>query len=215
MRQEALGEIHQILRGPIVPDPDWRISPFLKHYGTPIHTVVEFGCWTGRHTAMLVTGGFNHVRAVDARPRNVAATLLRLSLLEPLATYQVKVDDVETADPGEDCLCHIGVLYHLQDPIAHLNRILSKVKVLCLGTHINHKGMEQGTYESCGKTYHTGVYREYGWGDELSGLESYSRWLEYTDIMELVDSYGFKRVHLEIETGNQNGSWLQLLVERG
>ena len=50
--------------------------------------------------------------------------------------------------------------------------------------------------EFAGRTWRAGKYSEHGWGDRLSGVETFSRWLFRDDLLEAVRAAGFPSVEV-------------------
>lgn len=190
---EALlaAEITTIL-GVLEPPPDHRLRYLVGRYTNPTWTATELGCWTGAHSCELARH-YATITSVDVRPQNLARAMLRANLLG-IRNINFKLAHVDHLDQiTTDILVHIGVLYHLYDPINHLQRLLrtTTAKVLCLDTHINYPKLDQQTLVHHGCTYRYGVYKEFGWGDELSGVEPLSKWLELEDLLKIVREANF------------------------
>ena len=104
-----------------VPDP--RIVRFDERFGLAGKTVLEIGCFEGLHTAALCERA-GAVTAVDARIENVVKTIVRCAFMgHGPAVMLDDVDSPESTLPQADVCHHVGVLYHLADPIAHLRRL--------------------------------------------------------------------------------------------
>jgi tRNA (mo5U34)-methyltransferase len=92
--------------------------------------VAEFGCFEGIHTLGLLVLGAS-VTAIDGRMENVLKTLARVWAYGrrcEVAHWNFE-EAPPAALPGEwDVLHHIGVLYHLSDPIGHLEQILPRTR---------------------------------------------------------------------------------------
>jgi hypothetical protein len=89
-------------------------------------TVLEIGCFEGVHTIGLAARA-GRVIAIDSRIANVVKTIVRTwSFGHHVTAFQC---DVEKASdfamvPEVDVVHHVGVLYHLVDPIAYLLALL-------------------------------------------------------------------------------------------
>ncbi len=186
-RQNA--EILSMLGGHIeFPEPDFRLRYLLDNFDD-YFSVTELGCWHGWHTVPLARK-FHRVTAIDVRPTNVANTLLRLNLLD-IKNVDVKLADVNEFKISCGILVHIGVLYHLSNPVEHLHRVLPRCMVICLDTHINKDGLEPSVEFYNDKPYYGGVYHEHGWDDPLSGVDNTSLWLNDTEIFRILQDNGF------------------------
>lgn len=152
-------------------------------------SAVEFGCWHGWHTIHLARH-FNHVTAIDARPDNLSLALLRANLLG-IRNVDFVLTDVDDFIVDTDILVHIGVLYHLRNPVRHLMKCLAGCKTVCLDTHTKRKDQEPAYEEVDGKVYAGGLYQEFGLDDPLSGIQSHSLWLEQDFLMKAIAECGF------------------------
>ncbi len=177
------------------PEPDFRLRYLFDHFPCDQLTATEFGCWYGWHTVPLARK-FKHVTAMDVRPGNVAKTLLRLNLLN-VKNVDVVLANVEEVEFETDVLVHIGVLYHLFRPAAHLHQVLNKCQTICLDTHINKPDLQPVTEHYNGETYTGGLYKEYGWKDPLSGVGAHSLWLDEHVLRSVIAKHGFVVVHEE------------------
>src|SRR5829696_3960068 len=101
-----------------IPDP--RILRFHERFELSDKHVLEIGCFEGIHTIALCRLA-RRVTAVDARVENVVKTVVRCAFFDERP--RVFVHDVETEGDDEhlraDLCHHVGVLYHLEDPVAH------------------------------------------------------------------------------------------------
>lgn len=183
-------EINQMLGGHVeFPVIDERLKYLFNNYHCDGMTAVEFGCWHGWHTVPLARR-FRRVLAIDIRPSNIAKTLLRLHLLN-IKNADVILGDVENFYYKADVLVHIGVLYHLSNPVAHLCHVLPNYNILCLDTHINKPELKPTIEIFEGQRYHGGLYHEHGWNDPLSGVDKTSLWLDEADLRRVLYDCGF------------------------
>lgn len=199
-----------------VPDP--RIERL--HELCPLDSlhVLEVGCFEGVHTVALCDRAAR-VTAVDGRVDNVAKTLVRTGLYG--CHPDVFVCDLERepeASPRLACdvVHHVGVLYHLADPVAHLLRLLPSVTTaIMLDTHVARPGETNDTYTSGGSTWAVWRYAEQGIADPFSGLQDFSRWLQLDDLKSILSDGGFNRVEWEEQRDERNGLRVNLIVRRG
>ncbi len=190
----AQQQLLQMLGGHIeFPELDFRLKYLLDNFNCEDLTAVEFGCWHGWHTVPLARK-FRHVSAIDVRPDNIAKTLLRLHLLG-IKNTDVILGNVEDLHYKADVLVHIGVLYHLFNPVAHLHRVLPNCSILCLDTHINKPELTPTIEIYGGISYSGGLYREHGWKDPLSGVNDTSVWLDEDVLTSILIRHGFEIVH--------------------
>jgi tRNA (mo5U34)-methyltransferase len=197
-----------------VPDP--RIELFDRRFGLAGGHVLEVGCFEGVHTVALCRRAAK-VTAVDGRVENVVKTVVRCAFFGEHPT--VLTLDLER--PGEDAgllkadVCHhVGVLYHLSDPVAHLQDLGRWIgRGLMLDTHYALPDQARDSYEAGGRSY---AYRRYGESsDPFSGMRSEARWLLLDDIVELLRSAGFASVEVVERREERNGPRALLFAERG
>lgn len=100
--------------------PDLRIVWLDSLFNLSDKSVLEFGCFEGIHTIALAQRAAK-VYAIDSRIENVVKTIVRANLLGFSPTVSVcdleQEKDVERL-PVIDVLHHVGVLYHLKDPVS-------------------------------------------------------------------------------------------------
>ena len=128
-----------------------------ERFGLAGKHVLEIGCFEGVHTIALCdrAGG---VTAIDGRIENVVKTIVRCAMFERRPT--VFVCDLERPEPEQERrmradLCHhMGVLYHLADPVTHLRQLGGWVSGgLMLDTHYATPDDADDSYEVDGRTF--------------------------------------------------------------
>jgi 2-polyprenyl-3-methyl-5-hydroxy-6-metoxy-1,4-benzoquinol methylase len=177
-----------------VPDP--RIVDMDRHFGLAGKSVLELGCFEGVHTIALCQHGAD-VIAIDARIENVVKTIVRANLFgfRPQVAC-VDVDKPENLNslPEVDLAHHVGVLYHLADPISHLAALAPLVKTgMLLDTHISPDGEDGEAYEALGESWPYFHYRERGRNDVFSGMDSEAKWLTLDTLHRALERAGFSR----------------------
>lgn len=135
--------------------------------------VVELGCHEGTHTLGLAERAAS-VIAVDARKENVEKARVRTKYFG--VRSDVRILDVEREEmPPADLYFHVGVLYHLADPVAHLQKMGSLATDLYLDTHYA-EGAQDSYISADGNRYpcrhHTEDVRA-----PQSGMRTLSRWI--------------------------------------
>ncbi len=107
-----------------VPDP--RIVELDRRLPLAERTVLEIGCFKGIHTAALAVRA-GRVLACDSRIENVVKTIVRCAMFGVPAPVVFRWDAEEAPPASVDLRCdvlhHVGVLYHLTDPVGHLASI--------------------------------------------------------------------------------------------
>lgn len=200
----------------VVTQQDPRVALFADRFQTADKTVLEFGCLEGTHTVQLakVCG---HVTALDVRPKNVVCTLTQL-FIHDVQNAHVKLADAEQLDPAIgrfDAIFHVGVLYHLVDPVAHLMQLSRLSDNLLLDTHVcfDDTRMKPADVRYGGKNYRAYWYKEFGWRDVFSGVSPRSRWLHYSALEEALRDAGYRHIDL-IETRQERNGPRVCLVAR-
>jgi 2-polyprenyl-3-methyl-5-hydroxy-6-metoxy-1,4-benzoquinol methylase len=197
--------------------PDRRIELFHERFDLSDKHVLEIGCFEGVHTIALCRLA-ERVTAVDARVENVAKTLVRCAFFD--AWPRVFVYDVEQSDDEEllraDLCHHVGVLYHLEDPVSHLRRLGTWIsRGMMLDTHYAREADATETYEVDGERFRFRRYRELGRADVFSGIRPTSKWLRLEDIVGELERAGFGAVDVVEEREERNGPRVLLFAERG
>jgi tRNA (mo5U34)-methyltransferase len=197
--------------------PDRRVVMLNDRIGLADKSVVEVGCFEGIHTSSLCLFA-RTVTAVDARVENVAKAILRASLYGFSPT--VFVCNVEEYPlPAElssfDVMFHVGVLYHLRDPVRHLTEISALCRTaLLLDTHVAEDGETTAEYEVAGKPYRYKKFTEGGHQEVFSGVYEHSKWLTTATIVDILKLGGFRKVDLIEVRNERNGTRILLLAEK-
>jgi tRNA (mo5U34)-methyltransferase len=199
----------------VIPDP--RIEELDRRYGLRGRRVLEVGCFEGIHTIALARCGAE-VTAVDARIENVAKSAVRCAVYGVRARFGVW--DVELPAPKHlsvacDVLHHVGVLYHLADPVAHLAYLLPQVgHALMLDTHVAPPGPPTGSYASGGRSHAYRPFRESGRQDPFSGMRDHAKWLPQAALLELLQQSGFSAEEVRVRE-ERNGPRALIYARRG
>jgi SAM-dependent methyltransferase len=195
--------------------PDRRVELFHERFGLSDKHVLEVGCFEGVHTVALSRLA-RRVTAVDSRIENVVKTIVRCAFFDERPT--VFVLDLEAPAAANEVLdadlCHhVGVLYHLSDPVSHLRDLGGWIRHgMMLDTHYALPGQEDDSYESNGRSY---AFRRYAESrDPFSGMLDHSKWLLLDDIVELLTGAGFDRVEVVETREERNGPRVLLMAER-
>ncbi len=199
------------------PVPDRRIELFHERFDLSDKHVLEVGCFEGVHTIALCQRA-KQVTAIDGRVENVVKTIVRCAFFD--ARPRVFTYDVEGADGREELLSadlchHVGVLYHLDDPVTHLRRLGAWVsRGLMLDTHFARDGDATDVYEVAGQPFRFRRYEEIGRGDVFSGMRPTSKWLRLDDIVDLLRAAGFGAVDIVEVREERNGARVLLFADR-
>lgn len=180
--------------------PDNRIVKLDEKIPLRNLTVLEVGCFEGLHTVALAQRA-KHVKACDSRMVNLAKTAVRCAMFQVGCTlfhWNVEEPAPDGQDIGCDVLHHVGVLYHLADPVGHLRRIAPFVrKAIMLDTHYCAEAEATQSYEVDGHSHACREVPEAGVWDVFSGMNSMSRWLRLDDLTQLLKALGFAEVEVE------------------
>lgn len=197
--------------------PDRRILLLNERFGLADKHVLEFGCFEGIHTVGLAMFA-QKVTAVDGRIENVTKTIVRAAFYgchptvfkHDVEEVPVRVDLLQA-----DVLHHVGVLYHLSDPVRHLLEIGKYIRSgIMLDTHYALPEEARGSYVVNGREYMYKWYREGGLGDVFSGLRRHSKWLPLDVITGLLQESGFGKVELAETRVERNGPRALLIARR-
>lgn len=197
--------------------PDLRIVDMDKRFGLKGKTVLEIGCFEGVHTIALAMQGAQ-VTAIDSRMENVVKTIVRTSFFG----FQPKVFKCDVEDPVEqallpevDFLHHVGVLYHLVDPVSHLRQLASRVRGgLMLDTHYAEPEKAVFSYEVAGRSYPYMRFGEGGRSEVFSGMYDHAKWLTLDSLVALLRELGFASVEVVEKRAERNGPRLRLFAAR-
>jgi 2-polyprenyl-3-methyl-5-hydroxy-6-metoxy-1,4-benzoquinol methylase len=202
-------------RPAVLPDP--RIERFHRHFDLSDKHVLEIGCFEGIHTIALSRLAAR-VTAVDARVENVVKTIVRCAFFDErprVFTYDVECGDDADESVHADLCHHVGVLYHLDDPVRHLRRLGAWIgQGVMLDTHYARAEEATESYDVDGETFPYKRYREFGRGDVFSGLRPHSKWLLLDDMTEILRTAGFSSVDVVETREERNGPRVLLFAER-
>ncbi len=180
--------------------------------------VMEIGACEGQHSVLLAQF-CREVCAVEVRPRNVVGALIRQFLWGVRNVTNV-LTDARGLDPGMgkfDLIFHVGVLYHLLNPVEHLHSLKPFGDALLLDTHYatdECKKMPPSSITWQGRTWQTRKYRESGWGDAFSGVDDHSEWMQKEDLLQVVRDIGFPKIEIFRDVVERNGPRIGLLALR-
>jgi 2-polyprenyl-3-methyl-5-hydroxy-6-metoxy-1,4-benzoquinol methylase len=198
--------------------PDRRIAELNHRF--PLHgqSVLEVGCFEGIHTIALAAYGAE-VTAIDSRIENVTKTMVRTWSFG--LTPTVFKCDVEYAAefarvPEVDITHHMGVLYHLADPVGHLQKLLARTRrAIMLDTHYARDDEVKSSYQVGGVSYAYKRYREGGRNDAFSGMFDHAKWLTLATLKEVLREAGFSSVDVAQLREERNGARVLLFAHRG
>jgi tRNA (mo5U34)-methyltransferase len=199
------------------PIPDRRIALFDQASGLAGRSVLEVGCFEGVHTIGLAQAGAR-VTAVDARMENVVKTMLRCQfygVVPDVRRCDVEVQAELDSLPEVDLLHHVGVLYHLVDPVRHLQALAPKVRRgLMLDTHVATAATARHTLLSGGRSWPCQRYAEGGVGEVFSGMYDHAAWMVLEDLLQLLVELGFSQTRVHEHRDERNGPRVLIFANR-
>jgi hypothetical protein len=150
-------------------------------------TILELGSHEGSHSLQLAAGpGVERVVGLEGRPDNVERARL-VQRAFGVRNVEFRLSNLEAFDPAEigpvDAAFCAGLLYHLPEPWALVERLAPTCRFLFLDTHYAaEETATAGRYRGCWK----GEGR-----DPLSGLSRRSFWLSFRHLVLLLLENGF------------------------
>ena len=100
-----------------------------------------------------------------------------------------------------DILFHVGVLYHLLNPVAHLFSLQGMADQLLLQTAYGTDalGFPRCAVKYGGKRYLGYLKQEHGWAAPYGGIGPVSCWLARDVLLELLHEIGYRQVDVVFE----------------
>lgn len=198
-----------------IPDP--RILRLHQTLDLSDQHVLEVGCFEGIHTIALCSFA-RRVTAVDARIENVVRTIVRCAMFghaPTVLTCDLERRPLDRAVLEADVIHHVGVFYHLADPVAHLIELCTLARrAIFLDTHYAADAEATQTYESGGRSYRFRPYGEHDLSAPFAGMSSLSRWLRLDDLQQILRDGGFGRIDKLEDRAERNGPRISLLARR-
>ncbi|TCR82350.1 methyltransferase type 12 [Rhizobium sp. BK376] len=197
--------------------PDPRIVELDRRIPLRDLTVFEVGCFEGIHTAALAMRA-KHVLACDSRIENVVKTIVRCAMYGTSAhIFRWNAEEDLPIGVSLDCdvLHHVGVLYHLTDPVGHLKTLLPRVRrAVMLDTQIAPEDAKVLTYESGGRTYRYHRYQEAGRKEPFAGMLDHAKWMFKSDLLAQLSEGGFGSIDVAKFQMQRNGPRIRIYATR-
>lgn len=201
------------------PIPDRRILLMDDRFGLDGRHVLEIGCFEGVHTTALAKRAAR-VTAIDSRVENVVKTIVRCAFHgwhPEVFTCDVEVPRAmeSLASLDVELVHHVGVLYHLRNPVEHILALGSVAQHgLMLDTHVADLSRAVHTMEFEGDKIPYMRFEESGVGDAFSGMYSHAKWLPLPVVVDLLHRAGFRSVDVLEARAERNGPRVLIMAGR-
>jgi tRNA (mo5U34)-methyltransferase len=177
---------------------DPRVALITEQLDPADKTVLELGPGEG-HLTVQLAHVCKHVTAIEARPKNIVCALIR-SFIHDVPNVRFVLGDVDDLDSSFgkfDILFHVGLLYHLRNPVVHLHNLRGIADYLLLDTHYcpSDDQFPRADIEYHGKVHKAFRWKEGAWNEPWAGVTDYARWLHRDTLFELLNDIGFDRQH--------------------
>ncbi len=196
--------------------PDRRIVMMNQRFDLADKHVLEIGCFEGVHTIALA-GYAAHVTAIDSRIGNIVKTMVRCGFhdVHPVVRKCNIEDAAEFSGFHADVVHHVGVLYHLKDPVSHVRALGKQAGIgVMLDTHYCHPEQAACTYIVDGKPFRYQRQGEHGCLDPFSGMYDHAKWLTLECLEALLKEAGFWSVDLAETRDERNGPRALIFARR-
>lgn len=195
-----------------IPDP--RIVELNRRYPMRDLSILEVGCFEGNHTVGLSMFS-DRVTAIDSRIEHVVKTIVRTAMYG----YRPHVFRMDLEQPFPegltfDLLHHVGVLYHLSNPVKHLNEILPHCTILMLDTHVAAEEDRLHSFSHDGTDYRYKSYQEAGRLAPFAGMRDHAKWLLEKDLVKILENNGFSCIEIAQRRDERNGKRILLYAHK-
>jgi tRNA (mo5U34)-methyltransferase len=204
-------------RGNVARGLDPRVRAVIEHFEPAGKRILEIGCCEGGHTVQLASV-CAEVVGLDVRPHNIAAALVR-AFVHGAKNVRIGLADVREIEREYgtfDIIFHVGVLYHLDNPVSHLARMAALAPDLILDTHYADESLDWPATElrHGAHRYAARLYQEGGWDDVFSGVQPTSAWLLRRDLLRSLSDVGYETITVLDDRMERNGPRLTLIARR-
>ena len=196
--------------------PDSRIVELDRRVSLADKHVLELGCFEGLHTCALAHYA-RKVTALDARIENVVKTIVRCHLFgyKPDVVCVDLEKTVQAPQMQCDVLHHVGVLYHLTDPVAHLKQYCKITgHSIMLDTHVADPGEKLLSYSSGGKRYRYYHLHEGPRAAPFAGMRAHAKWLLEEELIGVLSECGFGNIEVAERRLERNGPRVLIYAHR-
>lgn len=209
-----LGKMFAHKRSSPQPIPDKRITLLNERLPLKGRKVLEVGCFEGIHTLGLMHYDAD-VTGIDVRPINVIKTLTRVSMHgKSVKAFVHDASEISRTFGQFEIVFHFGVLYHMMNPVEHLNALGGITDALYLDTHIAGEKVIRGQYLVDGENFDFDLRGEAGWADPFSGTAPKSRQLTLESLQRALLRAGFANCEVLQERAERNGPRVLILAQK-
>lgn len=204
-------------RGKLMRGVDSRVKFLSESFPVQHAHVLEIGCCEGLHSVQLAKVAAR-VTAVDVRPKNVICAMVR-AFVHEAKNIDFRILDVRQLGESKerfDAIFHVGVLYHLMNPVQHLFALRQLSDQLLLDTHVCDDDTAFAPMDEVHETttYRAFAYRgEEGWKDVFSGVEPTSRWLHRNALLNALHDAGFDSLSVVRDRQERNGPRITVVAK--
>ncbi len=188
--QELIGRMKAAYADHLEADPLWEIREFARAVGSDA-TFLDIACATGLYTLALALEGAHCVVGVEIRREQVEQANLIVSLDDRFSRARFDHEPVSADQSsfrlGEtyDGVMSLGLLYHLRDPVQHLDNLRRLGRKACLLQTLTHAG-ERGTW----------MFGRENPANLTHAIEGVSWIPHFADVPDLLRKAGFETVHV-------------------
>lgn len=173
--------------------------------------VLELGAYNGRNTWQLSVAGAK-VDAIEPRLQNVEAWCTMCRPLPGLvraapAIWHGTLEDMPAASHA-DLIFHVGVLYHLADPLPHLKRLPALSPRLYLNTHITTDEDADSRLDGLDGRWYSEPQH-----NNRAGLDPRSFWFTRSALFDVLAAVGYASTQVVTEHVEANGPRIGLWCE--
>jgi len=222
--------------GTAVLSNDLRIKWLLERVDVASKSVLELGPLEAGHTYMLEKAGAN-VLSIEANKGAFLRCLIVKNYLGMNSKFLLGDFEQFNWSDKFDMIVASGVLYHMREPVALLEKLSHLTNKIFLWTHYFEPNLElwnkdlksqleSGKWDienpsvvEIGQLKIKTVKQHYGealgWTGFCGGTESYSNWLYRQDLLSLLGFLGFNNIELSFdEPAHQNGPAFCVLAQK-
>jgi len=196
-------------RGTAQPNVDYRITELARRIDLFSKVVLEVGCYEGVHTAALAERS-QQVKAFDGRVEHVVKTIVRCAMLGlPVNAFVLDLEKKmpENIDLSCDIIHHVGVLYHLENPVEHLHTLAPFcTETIMLDTHVASPNKTCQTLEYKDHKYKYWKQQDGGRALPFAGMGTHAKWLTEASLCDALMSCGFEDIDIAERRNERNGS---------